>query len=116
MHIVDLLLDTAVEDNRLLIKNQELGDNAERPRDLDFVLYAKNEERASLVASFVTDNRYGRPSIEKTEYQGQVSWRIVITIYAPSTENVVHTLSGFMACLSHLYDLEYDGWGSVIYK
>jgi len=115
-HLVELLLDTAVQDNRLLIKNQEFGDKADKPRDIDFVLYAKNEERARLVASFVTDNRYGRPLVAKVEHQGEISWRLIVTIHSPTTENVLHTLSAFMLCLSRLYDLDYDGWGSIICK
>ena len=29
-------------------------------------------------------------------------------------EDIVCCVSGFMACLSRIYDLEYDGWGCVI--
>jgi hypothetical protein len=116
MSLVKLLMDTAVEDNKLLAKNQELGDRPEISRDIDFVLYAKNEERAKLVASFVTDYRYGKPSVERVEHRGTVLWRLLITIHAPTTENIVMTLSAFMVCLSQLYDLDYDGWGSTIRK
>jgi hypothetical protein len=116
MHLVERLLETAVEDNRLLIKNQELGDRDEIPRNIDFVLYAKSQERAELVASFVTDNHYGRPSVQRVEHDGGVLWRMLITIHAPTTEHVVMTLSAFMVCLSQLYDLDYDGWGSTIHK
>jgi hypothetical protein len=116
MSVVQSLMDTAVEDSRLLVKNQEMGDHPEIPRDIDFVLYAKNEERARLVASFVTDYRYGRPAVERVEHQGRVSWRLLVTIHAPTTENVVMTLSAFMVCLAQLYDLDYDGWGSTIHK
>ena len=116
MDVVEHLLETAVEDNRLLIKNQELGDRPELLRDIDFVLYAKNQERAALVANFVTDNHYGRASVERVEHQGDVRWRLLITIHSPTTEHVVMTLSAFMVCLSQLYDLDYDGWGSVILR
>ena len=116
MHVVELLLDTAVADNRLLIANQEHGDHPERPRDIDFCLYAKDEDRAQLVASFISDNRYGKPSIQKVEHESRVSWRLVVTIHAPTTENVLHTLSAFMVCLSQLYSLDYDGWESAIQR
>ena len=111
MSIAKLLMDTAVEDSRLLAKNQEIGDRAEIPRDIEFVLYAKDEDRAKLVASFVTDYRYGRPSVERVEHRGTIAWRLLITIHAPTTENVAMTLSAFMVCLSQIYDLDYDGWG-----
>ena len=116
MDIVDLLMDTAVEDSQLLVKNQEFGDRPEIPRDIDFVLYAKNEERANLVASFITDYRYGRPAVERVEHQDAVSWQLLVTIHAPTTENVAMSLSAFMVCLSWLYDLDYDGWSSTIHK
>ena len=109
-------MDTAVEDSRILVTNQRLGDRSELPRDIDFVLYAKNEERANLVASFVTDYRYGKPEVERVEHNGTVSWRLLITINSPTTENVVMSLSAFMACLSTIYDLDYDGWGCDVKK
>jgi hypothetical protein len=109
-------MDTAVEDSQLLVKNQELGDRPEIARDIDFVLYAKDKEKAELVASFVTDFRYGRPTVAQTEQRGEYSWRLLITIHSPTTENVVMSLSAFMVCLSKLYDLDYDGWGSAIRK
>jgi hypothetical protein len=110
-------MDIAVVDSRLLVENQELGDRSEIPRDIDFVLYAKDEEKARLVADFVTDYRYGQPFVEgRFAERGEYSWRLRITIHSPTTENVAMTLSAFMACLSHLYDLNYDGWGCVIQK
>jgi hypothetical protein len=57
MSLVQLLMDTAVEDSQLLVKNQELGDRSEISRDIDFVLYAKDKAKADLVArlSQITD-------------------------------------------------------------
>jgi Regulator of ribonuclease activity B len=116
MSVVELLMDTAVEDSKLLVYNQKIGDRAEIPCDVDFVLYAKNEERATLVAEFITDYRYGKPAVERVEHKGEVSWRLLVTIHTPTTENVVMILSAFMVCLSHLYDLDYDGWSSTIHR
>ena len=116
MSVVQLLMDTAVADSELLVKNQGLGDRADIPRDIDFVLYAKDEEKAKLVASFIADYRYGKPAVERVEHRGDVSWRLLVTIYAPTTENIVMTLSAFMVCLSKLYNLDYDGWGCAIHK
>jgi regulator of ribonuclease activity B len=114
MNLVHRLADIAVEDSRLLVHIQGAGDRAELPRDIDFVLYARDEEKARLVANFVSDYRYGRPSVERSEDNGVVLWRLVITIHAPTTENVVMTLSAFMVCLSRLFNLDYDGWQSQI--
>jgi hypothetical protein len=116
MSVIQSLIDAAVEDSRLLGTNQEMGDRPEIARDIGFFLYAKDEELARLVASFVADYRYGRPAVERVEHQGRVSWRLSVTIHAPTTENVVMTLSAFMVCLAHLYDLDYDGWESTIHK
>jgi hypothetical protein len=117
MSVVQLLMDTAVEDSQLLVKNQEMGDRSEIPRDLDFVLWAKDKAKARLVADFVTDYRYGRPFFEgQVKERGEYSWRLRITIHSPTTEHVAMTLSAFMVCLSKLYDLDYDGWGCVIQK
>jgi Regulator of ribonuclease activity B len=117
MSVVQLLMDTAVEDSKLLVKNQEMGDRSEIPRDIDFVLWAKDEAKARLVADFVTDYRYGIPFFEgRVEERGEYSWRLRITVHSPTTEHVAMTLSAFMVCLSKLYDLDYDGWGCVIQK
>ncbi len=116
MSVIEMLMDTAVEDSKLLVHNQKVGDRPEIPRDIDFVFYANNEEQADLVAGFITDYRYGKPTVERVERKGEVSWRLLLTIHTPATENVVMTLSAFMVCLSQLYDLDYDGWGSTIHK
>lgn len=117
MSVLQLLMDTAVEDSKLLVKNLRLGDRSEIPRDIDFVLYAKDRKKAELVASFIADCRYGRPSIEGTvEERGDYSWRLLVTIHSPTSENVLMTLSAFMVCLSKLYDLDYDGWGCTVTK
>lgn len=117
MSVVKKLMDTAVQDSRLLVKNQQIGDRSQVPRDIDFVLYAKDEAKAKLVASFVADYRYGRPSLEgRIDGRGEYSWRLLVTIHSPTTENVAMTLSAFMVCLCELYDLDYDGWGCNIQR
>ncbi len=117
MSIVEVLLDTAIEDNRLLMKIQGYGDNPSKPRDLEFFLYAKTQERANLVADFITDNRYGRPSVQSSELDnGTTIWRLKVSILAPATENIVQTLSAFFVCLAELYDLDYDGWETGIQR
>lgn len=112
MDIVENLLDTAVMDNRLLIVMQQNGDVPNKLRDLEFFLYAQTEERATLVADFIADNRYGRPLVQSSSEDKP--WLLKVTVNAPATENVVHTLSAFFACLSEIYDLEYDGWETSI--
>ena len=115
MRVVEELMSTAVLDNDLLIKNQRMGDTSEKPRDIEFLLYAETE-RAKLVANFISDYRYGKPTVTEAEGKDDRNWAILVIIHAPMTEHIVHTLSGFMVCLSQLYDLEYDGWGCVIQR
>jgi hypothetical protein len=112
MDIVENLLDTAVKDNGLLIAMQQNGDVPNKPRDLEFFLYAQTEERATLVADFITDNRYGRPLVQFSS--GDKPWLLKVTVNSPATENVIHALSAFFVFLSEIYDLEYDGWETSI--
>ena len=117
MSIAELLLETADADRELLSTNLEHGDDPRLPRDLVFILYAATEERAELVCDFITDNGYGRPGYQRIEGDGgQRPWRLTVSIHAPATSEIVCTLSGFMACLSKIYDLDCDGWGCVIQR
>ncbi|WP_280151982.1 ribonuclease E inhibitor RraB [Piscinibacter sp. XHJ-5] len=112
MHIVETLLSTAYEDTQLLIKNDELGDDFAVPRDVDFVVIAKEKTTAEAVASFVTDNRYGSPRVE----EGGDAFRVVVSVHMPITQGVLCSVSALMACLAELFSLEYDGWGCVIQR
>jgi hypothetical protein len=115
MALVDSLLDNAEADRDLLRKNLVSGDRPELPRDADFVLYAADQERAELVCAFVHDNSYGRAIYQYIpENQEKSQHRIVISIFMPTTENVLCVVSGFMVFLAKLYSLEYDGWGCSI--
>jgi len=117
MSIAELLLETAESDHQLLQTNLDLGDDPEQPRDLEFILYSNTEDLAALVCDFITGNGYGRPSFLRMDSDDGVPfWRILVAVHAPATQEIVCTLSGFMACLSKIYDLEYDGWGCVICK
>ena len=115
MNIAEILLDTALSDHALLRGNRDKGDDASIPRDLDFVFYADDEERAALVCDFVADNKYGRSSYQRLESpDGKILWRVLVVIRAPASAEIVCTLSGFMACLAAVFSLEYDGWGCVL--
>lgn len=104
--IVELLLDTAQADTDLLIKNDELGDNLSIPREVDFLLRASTAEKADLVATFINDNRYGDATSTSDDDGHRVSVKIMMLI----TQHVLCSVSALMACISKLFDLEYDGW------
>ncbi len=116
MDLVTPLLDTAVLDSRQLYINRSAhGDRPDAWRDLDFAFYAESQQQAETVASFITDNRYGAPSVQCVKLDGgKITWRILLVIRAPATDEIVHTLSGFMVCLAAVFGLEYDGWACMV--
>lgn len=107
MSVVHKLLENAYQDSQLLIGNEQKGDNFSVPRDVDFVLYAADEEKADIVSSFINDNRYGEASY--SEIDGK--FRIIVVVDMPSSQNLVCSVSGLMVCISELFGIEYDGWG-----
>lgn len=104
--IVETLIEAATADTALLLKNQELGDDATIARDVDFIFYGDKKKDVELVASFIADFRYGIPQVKKCDKR----YRLTVTIEMPTTQHVLCSVSGFMACLASVYDLEYDGW------
>lgn len=110
--IVELLLDTSKADTDVLVTNESLGDVLSIPREVDFLLRAPGEKKARLVADFINDNCYGTA----TALSDDMGYRIQVLIEMPITQNVICAVSGLMACISKILDVEYDGWGSVIKK
>jgi regulator of RNase E activity RraB len=62
------------------------------------------------VADFINDNRYGDATATSVEDEHRVS----VLIEMPITQHVLCSVSGLMACLSEIFDVEYDGWGSAL--
>jgi len=110
--IVELLMRTAEADTELLIKNDQQGDDFSIPREVDFLLRAKDGDKARLVADFINDFRYGVAEVVSESDRH----RVLVRITMPITQHVLSSISGFIACLSAIYGLEYDGWGSVIQR
>ena len=108
--VVELLIQTAESDTDLLLKNDQRGDNFSIPREVDFLLRAPTAEKAQLVASFINDYRYGAATAQSDDHWHRIGVRITM----PITQHVLCSVSGFIACLSKIYDLEYDGWGSIL--
>ena len=111
MTIVELLLDTAQADTDLLIRNDEMGDQFSVPRTVDFLLIADTAETADTVASFIVDNRYAECRIDETD---DGKFRILAQLEMPITQNVACAVSGLFACISKIFNVEYDGWGSEL--
>jgi len=112
MSVVEALLDNAYQDTQLLTGNNEKGDNFNTFRDIDFILYTDNAEKADTVTSFINDNRYGTASFKKDGDK----FIILVVVNMPSTQNIVCSVSGLFTCVAQLFDVNYDGWGCVLQK
>ena len=113
MTMFDLLAQTAVADTDLLRKNDELGDIFTTPREVDFAFETAEKERAGDFAEFVNGKSYGKAEVSEIEPN---RFRILVLIRMPVTQHLVCSVSGFMLCLSRLFQIDYQGWGSVIQK
>jgi len=109
----DLLAQTAVADTDLLRKNDELGDIFTTPREVDFAFETAEKERGGDFAEFVNGKSYGKAEVSEIEPN---RFRILVLIRMPVTQHLVCSVSGFMLCLSRLFQIDYQGWGSVIQK
>lgn len=110
MDIFELLRENALADNDLLTRNDARGDLFAKPRDVDFAFKTTDSSRAKDLFEFIKGLNFGAPQL-KTD--GGLHW-LTVVIHMPITQPVLCSVSGFMVCLSRLFGVEYDGWGSVI--
>jgi hypothetical protein len=108
--IVEVLLETAKADTDLLLRNNAHGDVLAIPRLVEFLLRAPSAEKAELVASFINDNRYGVATVSSNDS----GYSVTVSVQMPITQQVLCSVSGLMACVSKIFGVEYDGWGSTI--
>ena len=111
MTIFDLLKQTAELDTDLLRKNDALGDVFSTPREVNFDFEAVEREQAEDFAEFVNGKQYGVAKISEAEAG---KFLIVVLITMPITQNLICSVSGFMLCLSRIFQIDYQGWGSVV--
>jgi hypothetical protein len=111
MSIFDQLRENALADNDLLRKNDARGDLFSKPRDVDFAFKTTDAEKASDFCEFVKGLNFGDAKINRSD--DGVNW-VLVVIRMPINQNILCSVSGFMVCLSRLFQIEYDGWGSVI--
>ncbi len=107
----DLLHENAVADHELLRASDRHGDVFSNPRDVDFAFNSANEENANDLAEYVNGKNFGNARVQSLE---DGTFRILVFIHMPITQNLVFSVSAFMLCLSRLFLVDYDGWGSVI--
>jgi hypothetical protein len=117
MHITQVLLNNSAQDLAVLEHNRSIGDRAEIARDIDFAFHTKDEGQANTVGAFINDNHYGSATYEAVDDPkfGKF-WRVVCVVHAPATEQVVCSISGVMACIGVVFNIEYVGWGSLVQK
>lgn len=113
MTMFELLHHTATSDADLLRKNDELGDNFAIAREVDFAFETGDRQRADDFAEFVNGKSYGTAAVTKIA-DGQ--FRVLVLSTMPITQHLIGCVSGFMLCLSRLFQIDYLGWGSVIQK
>jgi len=111
MTLFDLLTQTAKADTDLLRKNDELGDVFSTPREVDFAFESDERENADDFADFVNGKQYGVAKVTELE-DGRFG--ITVLIIMPVTQHLICSVSGFMLCLSRVFLIDYQGWGSVV--
>lgn len=72
--------------------------------------YAKELHQGEAAVGFINDFRFGTAKLETVSEEQH---RILVTIHSQITQEVILCLSGYMACLARLFDLDYDGWGCI---
>jgi hypothetical protein len=108
--VIDALMETAVADTELLRKLDIQGDRFGTAREVEFLLRAPSADKARTVASFINDYQYGVATPQDLE----ASPSVLVVVDMPVEQHVLHSVSGFMACICQLFGLEHDGWGCVV--
>lgn len=110
MTLFDLLHENALADNDVLRLSDKQGDIFGRPRNVDFLFKTPDRERAEDLAEYINGKNFGTA---KTSVTDEGNYWVLVIIHMPTTQHVVCCISAFMLCLSRLFQVEYDGWGSV---
>lgn len=106
MKFVNTLMDMAAADTDVLRSLDANGDDFSIPRNVDFFLRTPSKEKAELIVSFIHDYSYG-----SAEVTGEEDTDVLWVISMPVTQSVILCVSGFVASICHIYEIEYDGWG-----
>jgi hypothetical protein len=113
MTLFDLLTQTAKADTELLRSHNKWSDVLSVPREVDFSFETQERDRAKDFAEFVNGKQYGVAKITKLE-DGQ--FRVLVLITMPITQHLICSVSGFVVCLSRLFQVDYQGWGSIVQR
>ena len=107
----DLLHENSAADIDLLRANDRRGDVFSKSREVDFALSSANAENANDLAEYVNGKNFGDARVQTLE---DGTFRVIVLIQMPITQHLVFSVSAFMLCLSRLFLVDYDGWGSII--
>ncbi len=110
MSILEKLMDSAIADTDVLRRLDQEGDNFEIFRDVDFVIVAKNPDKASVIRDFINDHYFGQASLEDDPCE------VRVVVHMSVTQSVILSVSGFMNCVAELFDAELEGWGCIAQK
>lgn len=109
MSVIEKLMETAEADTDVLYALNEQGDRFALPRDVEFILTGASREQAEAAAGFLAGYQYASTTLAEVED----GFQVLATVHMPVTQQVLLSVSGFMACVAELYALDYDGWGCV---
>lgn len=112
MSVLEKLMEVAKADTDALYNLQEQGDDFTLPRDVEFILIASDKDKAEAVTGYINDYRYGTADI----IEGENEIKVVVVIRTPIDQQVILSISGFIACLCELFSLNYDGWGCLVQR
>ena len=113
MTMFERLHHNALEDEKLLRQNDRLSDVFTTAREVDFNFETGDAQRANDFAEFVNVKNFGKATVT-TIADGH--FQVLVLITMPITQHVIGCASGFMVCLSRLFQIDYLGWGSVVQK
>jgi len=82
-------------------------------RELDLAFETGDRQRADDFAEFVHGKSYGTAAVSKIT---DGHFRVVVLITQPITQYLIGCVSGFMLCLSRLFQIDFLEWGSVVQK
>lgn len=112
MSFVAELMDMAAADTDVLRSLDKNGDDFSKFREVDFLLVAPSMEKANTICGFINDYSYGAA----TAYEHEGSFNIRVLINMPVEQPIILCVSGFLACVAHLFGAELDGWGCTAQK
>lgn len=118
-HPLAVLNERAERDQKLLDRNQRLGDDLAKPRLVQFEFVADTAADAVELSEFLNRLSYGDSVASDSPDQSVMSdnpgqWRVILRARMPLSSGHLARTSGLMALLASQLGLHYDGWGCFL--